>query len=167
MIVTTNGKTKKETYNSMSKQDLIKLKEKIKTELQIVQLTSDDKIFLDVNQAIIHQSELEEIRTKNRRWKEMKLDIVAIVLEILEKNRWGIYFKTEPMQKLPTVDSSSTLYKVNEVSKEQLSESIKNQIEIHTQEKESEWENHQAKNQSQTDNESSSGIEKMSSDTKE
>ena len=120
-----------------------------------------------MNQAIIHESNLEEIRTNNRRWEQMKTDIAEIVLKILEKNRWGIYFKTEPMQKLPTLDSSSTLYKVNEVSKEQLSESIKNQIEIHTQEKESEWENHQAKNQSQTDNESSSGIEKTSRDTKE
>ena len=151
----------------MSRQDLTKLKKIIKTELQIVNLTSDGERFLDMNQAIIHESNLEEIRTNNRRWEQMKTDIAEIVLKVLEKNRWGIYFKTEPMQKLPTLDSSSTLYKVNEVSKEQLSESIKNQIEAHTQEKESEWENHQAKNQSQTDNESSSGIEKMTSDTKE
>ena len=151
----------------MSKQDLTKLKKIIKTELQIVNLTSDGVMFLDINQAIIHESKLEEIRTKNRRWEEMKTNIAEIVLEVLQKNRWGIYFKTEPMQKLPTVDSSSTLYKVNEVSHEQLSESIKNQIEIHAQERNSEWENHQANNQSQIDKESSSGTERMSKDTKE
>ena len=97
----------------------------------------------------------------------MKTNIAEIVLEVLEKNRWGIYFKTEPMQKLPTVDSSSTLYKVNEVSHEQISESIKNQIEIHAQERNSEWENHQAKNQSQIDSELSNGTEKTLNDTKE
>ena len=97
----------------------------------------------------------------------MKTNIAEIVLEVLQKNRWGIYFKTEPMQKLPTVDSSSTLYKVNEVSHEQLSESIKNQIEIHAQEGNSEWENHQTNNQPQIENESSNGTEKMSKDTEE
>ena len=54
----------------------------------------------------------------------------------------------------------TTLYKVNEVNNEQLSESIKNEIESHTQERKSEWENHQAKNQSQTDNELLDGTEK-------
>lgn len=151
----------------MSKQDLRKLKKIIKTELQIVNLTSDGVAFLDINQAIMHESKLEEIRTNNRRWEQMKTNIAEIVLEVLEKNRWGIYFKTEPMQKLPTVDSSATLYKVNEVSHEQLSESIKNQIEIHAHERNSEWENHQANNQSQIDKESSSGTERMSKDTKE
>ena len=95
----------------------------------------------------------------------MKTDIANIVLEVLKKNRSGIYFKSEPMQKLPVIDSSSTLFKVNEVSEDELIESIKTQIEEITSERNNEWENHQAENKSQTDNESLDGTERTLNDT--
>ena len=131
----------------------------------IVNLTSDGETFLDINKAIIHESELEQFRKNNRRWEQMKTDIANIVLEVLKKNRWGIYFKSEPMQKLPVIDSSSTLFKVNEVSEDELIESIKTQMEENTSERNNEWENHQAENKSQTDNESLDGTERTLNDT--
>ena len=149
----------------MLSRELIRLKKIIKTELMIVNLTSDGETFLDINKAIIHESELEQFRKNNRRWEQMKTDIANIVLEVLKKNRWGIYFKSEPMQKLPVIDSSSTLFKVNEVSEDELIESIKTQIEENTSERNNEWENHQAENKSQTDNESLDGTERTLNDT--
>ena len=49
----------------MSKTELKKL---IKTELAIVQVTTDNKKFLNEYKAIIHESELEDIRKQDRRW---------------------------------------------------------------------------------------------------
>ena len=95
----------------------------------------------------------------------MKTDLAENVLKVLEKERWGIFFKSEPMQVLPVQDSATTLYKVNEVSKDQLVESIKMQIETHTQERIDECPEHQAKNKSQIDRESSDGTERISNDT--
>ena len=146
----------------MSKKELRSL---IKTEIAAIYLTSDDKKFLNEYKAIIHESELEDKRNQDRRWRQMKTDLAEIVLKVLEKERWGIFFKSEPMQVLPVQDSATTLYKVNEVSKDQLVESIKMQIETHTQERIDECRNQQAKNESQIDNESSNGIEKTSKDT--
>ena len=143
----------------------IELKSLIKTEIETVYLTSDDKKFLNEHKAVIHESELEDKRNQDRRWRQMKTDLAEIVLKVLEKERWGIFFKSEPMQVLPVQDSATTLYKVNEVNKDQLVESIKMQIEIHTQERMNECREHQAKNESQTDSESSDGIERMSNDT--
>ena len=128
-------------------------------------LTSDDKKFLDEYKAIIHESELEDKRNQDRRWRQMKTDLAEIVLKVLEKERWGIFFKSEPMQVLPVQDSATTLYKVNEVSKDQLVESIKMQIEIHTQERTNECREHQAKIESQIDSEAADGTRKMYNDT--
>ena len=139
----------------------------IKTELRIVNLTSDDNIFLDIDRAIIHESELEEKRIANRRWEKMKDNIAELVLKILQKNRWGIYFKSEPMQTLPVKDSSATLFKVNEVKEESLVDAIKTQIELTTQTKEFEWQANQTKSQSAIDNESSSGTNQTLNDTEE
>ena len=141
------------------------LKSLIKTEIKTVYLTSDDKNFLDEHQAIIHESELDTKRKQDRRWEEMKSELTEIVLAVLENERWGIFFKSEPIQVLPVQDSATTLYKVNEVNRDQLVESIKVQIETHTQERIDECRNQQAKNESQTDNESSDGIERTSKDT--
>jgi hypothetical protein len=155
---------KKEVYESLSRNELIK---SIKTELRIISLTSDDNIFLDTDKAIIHESELEEKRIENRRWEQMKENITELVLKILQENRWGIYFKSEPMQTLPVKDSSATLFKVNEVKYEQLIDAIRTQIELTTQTKEFEWQANQTKNQSAIDNESSAGTNQTLKDTEE
>ena len=85
----------------MSKTALTKL---IKTELAIVQVTTDSKRFLNKYEALIHEAGLEEKRNKHRSWENMKQELVNIVLEVLKKNRWGIYFQNEPMQSLPMKD---------------------------------------------------------------
>ena len=148
----------------MSKQKLIKL---IKTELTITYLTTDDKRFIDENQAIIHESELEEKRKQDRRQEQMIVDIAEVMLEILQKERWGIFFKSEPMQSLPVQDSPTTLYRVNEVKEEMLVDAIRKQIEVNAQEREKECRENQAKNAPRIDRELSDGTEKTLNDTNE
>ena len=101
-------------------------------------LTSDDKNFLDEHQAIIHESELDTKRKQDRRWEEMKINLTEIVLTVLKNERWGIFFKSEPMQVLPVQDEATTLYKVNEVREDVLVDAIKKQIEISVQKGENE-----------------------------
>ena len=142
------------------------LKKLIKTELAIVKVTTDNKKFLSEYKALIHESCLEEKRKQQRSWEEMKQNIADIVLEVLRKNRWGIYFKSEPMQVLPVKDSASTLFKVNDVNIDEFEQAIKSQIDT-AAERNEECQESQAKNTLQTDNESSNGIERMSNDTEE
>ena len=143
----------------MSKTALTKL---IKTELAIVQVTTDSKRFLNKYEALIHEAGLEEERNKNRSWENMKQELVNIVLEVLKKNRWGIYFQNEPMQSLPMKDSLSTLYKVNQVEIDEFEEAVMMQFDKESERK-NECQENQAKD-SQTDNELLNGIEKMSGD---
>tara|TARA_R110002051_G_scaffold315419_1_gene393738 strand:+ start:209 stop:655 length:447 start_codon:yes stop_codon:yes gene_type:complete len=148
----------------MSKVELRKL---IKTELAIVQVTTDNKKFLNEYKAIIHESELEDIRKQDRSWNKMKQNITDMVLEVLKKNRWGIYFKSEPMQVLPVKDSASTLFKVNDVSVDEFEDAIKKQID-ETAERNQECQENQAKsNNLPTGKESLSGTETILNDIKE
>ena len=96
----------------------------------------------------------------------MKQNIADIVLEVLRKNRWGIYFRSEPMQVLPVKDSASTLFKVNDVNIDEFEQAIKSQIDT-AAERNEECQENQTENTLQTDNESLDGIEKMSNDTEE
>ena len=146
----------------MSKTELKKL---IKTELAIVQVTTDNKKFLNEYKAIIHESELEDIRKQDRRWNKMKQNITDMMLEVLKKNRWGIYFKSEPMQVLPVKDSTSTLFKVNDVNMDEFQQAIKTQID-----RESERNNGCQENQARDlpiDNESLDGTKMTLNDTNE
>tara|TARA_R110000824_G_scaffold81812_1_gene205447 strand:+ start:4577 stop:5047 length:471 start_codon:yes stop_codon:yes gene_type:complete len=144
----------------MSKTALTKL---IKTELAIVQVTTDSKKFLNKYEALIHEVGLEEKRNENRSWENMKQELVNIVLEVLKKNRWGIYFQNEPMQSLPMKDSLSTLYKVNQVELDEFEEAVKMQFDKESERNEQCQEN-QAKDL-QTDKGLSDGTKTISKDT--
>ena len=96
----------------------------------------------------------------------MKQNIADMVLEVLQKNRWGIYFKSEPMQVLPVKESSTTLFKVNEVNIDEFEQAIKSQIDKEA-ERNKECQENQAKNTLQIDNESSDGTKMTSQDTEE
>ena len=104
-----------------------KLKSYVKTELRQIYLASDDKIFLTEYEALIHESDLEDKRKKERRWNEMILNITELVCKVLEDKNWGLFFKNEPMQALPIQDSG-TLYKVNEVKIEELVSCLEQEI---------------------------------------
>ena len=151
----------KKIQNVFQNSYVIKLKSWIKTELVAIYLTSDNKRHLNEYKALIHESELEENREKDRRWETMKTNIAELVCEVLNNKKWGIFFKNEPMQSLPVQDST-TIYKINEVKEEALVQAIKEAVE----ERVSEWQNHQT-GQNQSDNESLNGMNQTLSDTKE
>ena len=142
------------------------LKSLIRTELAVAAVTTDNKRFLNEHKALIHESGLEDKRQQQRSWESMKDKIARLVLEVLAENRWGIYFKSEPMQVLPVKDSSSTLFKVNEVNLDEFEQTIKSQIDKDA-ERSRECQENQAANTLQTDRESSTGIETMLNDTEE
>ena len=146
---------------------MIELRSLIKTEITTVYLTSDSEKFLEMDLAILHESELEEIRQQNRRWEQMKTNIAELVLEVLKKERWGIFFKSEPMQVLPVQDSETTLFKVNEVKQDQLIESIKNAMEREVQERSNECQEHQAKKELPIDKKLSNGTQTTLKDIEE
>ena len=142
------------------------LKSLIRTELAVVKVTTDNKKFLNEYKAIIHESGLEDKRKQQRSWESMKDKIARLVLDMLKENRWGIYFKSEPMQVLPVKDSSSTLFKINEVNLDEFEQTIKSRIDKES-ERSSECQENQTENIPQIDKESLTGTERMLDDTKE
>ena len=64
-------------------------------------------------------------------------EIHKLFLKVLNSNNWGLYFKGEPISRIPTNDDSM-VYKVNEVKFERLIEEIQNILESDCQENEQE-----------------------------
>ena len=151
----------KKIQKSFQNSYVTKLKSWIKPELITIYLTSDNKQYLNEYKALIHESDLEENRNKDRRWEEMKTNIAELVCEVLKNKKWGIFFKNEPMQSLPVQDGT-TIFKVNEVREDELVDAIKQAVE----ERVGEWQNHQT-GQNQNDNESLHGTNQILNDTKE
>ena len=86
----------------------------LKTELRAVNVTSDNEVFLDMGNAIEHQIKLLKQVKKNEEKDKMMSNINETIKKVLEDNNWGIYFKGEPFQHVPTQDSNN-FYKINEV----------------------------------------------------
>jgi hypothetical protein len=107
---------------------------------------------------------LEDDKKKDRRWEQMKAELTELVCKILEEKQWGIFFKNEPMQALPVQDNT-TLYKINEVKKEELVTAIDEAVEKTMTERVTEWRKHQT-SQNQKYEESSSGTKMTSEDIK-
>ena len=53
--------------------------------------------------------------------------IINIILQVLEKNNWGIYFKGQGLQELP-VSGEGSLYRINNVREESLRKAIKEEL---------------------------------------
>ena len=72
----------------MTKSSTNMLKKKLKTELKIVHLTSDDNIFLNEKEALQHEWLLENKREITRKEVEMIDDNLKSVVEVLNRNDW-------------------------------------------------------------------------------
>lgn len=132
----------------MTKSSTNMLKKKLKTELKIVHLTSDDNIFLNEKEALQHEWLLENKREITRKEVEMIDDNLKSVVEVLNRNDWGIFFKGEPVTSLPVQDGMK-VYKVNEVKLDAFLDELRMRL---TENKEEECQNHQI-NQNQIDRE--------------
>ena len=59
----------------------------------------------------------------------MEKKIREIILRILQRNNWGIYFKGKPLQELP-VSGESSMYRVNGVRDESVRDAISEELSI-------------------------------------
>jgi hypothetical protein len=50
-------------------------------------------------------------------------DVQNIIERIIQGNNWGLYFKANPLENLPSQDGQH-IYKVNDVSKEEVSKAV-------------------------------------------
>ena len=122
----------------------------MKTELEIVYVTTNNKKFLLKNDAIKHEMALQEENQIKRNKEAMIMEIHELISKVLSKNDWGVFFKAEPLQDCP-VQEGAKMYKVNEVSVDRLYDALKRTLN----EMENDWE--QNTKEKPTDNESSIG----------
>jgi hypothetical protein len=124
---------KKNSENSLKKN----LKSYLKHELDRIWITSDEKKFLRIDDALKHEETLEKKRAIIQKEENKVTEIHKLFLKVLNSNNWGLYFKGEPISRIPTNDDSM-VYKVNEVKFERLIEEIQNILESNCQENEQE-----------------------------
>tara|TARA_B100000902_G_scaffold322971_1_gene316544 strand:+ start:2707 stop:3177 length:471 start_codon:yes stop_codon:yes gene_type:complete len=145
-----NGKMKKMNLNNTY---LMWLKSLLKTELTATYLASDGSRFFEEYEAVIYEYSLQQNKAKERRWNEMKTKIAELVCDIIKEKQWGIFFKHEPMKALPVQDETS-LYKINEVNRDELMDAVMQALE----ERMSGWQERKANiKEEQIDNELSTG----------
>ena len=109
----------------------------LKHELDRIWITSDEKKFLRIDDALKHEETLEKKRAIIQKEENKVTEIHKLFLKVLNSNNWGLYFKGEPISRIPTNDDSM-VYKVNEVKFERLIEEIQNTLESNCQENEQE-----------------------------
>ena len=156
----------KKSLQSLHRKELKKkLREEAKSlirgELRRISVTSDNKSFLDSDKAIAHQVEvLIERKKKEKKAKEMS-DINNIIKQVLDSNNWGIYFKGEPFQHVPTQDSTS-FYKINEIKLENFLDMVHEKLSEAQINKDKQWETRSIDSEErQIDNESLDGSKRM------
>ena len=113
------------------------MKSYLKHELERVWITSDEKKFLRIDDALKHEETIEKKRAIIQKEEDKVTEIHKLFLKVLNRNNWGLYFKGEPISRIPTNDDSM-VYKVNEVKFERLIEEIQNILENDCQENEQE-----------------------------
>ena len=59
----------------------------------------------------------------------MKEEIKRIVISLLQKNNWGIYFKGQPLIEMP-VNGQGNIYKLNDISIDELEGAISDEFDI-------------------------------------
>ena len=147
------------SHKKESKKELERKAEShLKTELRGVSLTSDGKVFMSTEKAIAHQIKLFIENKKQEKKDKVMSDINNTIKQVLESNNWGIYFKGEPFQHVPTQDSTS-FYKINEVKLDNFLDVIHEKLLENRMEKE--WQERSMNSEEkQTDSESSDGSKK-------
>ena len=118
-----NIKKKKKISSSTYRRRLLEM---IKTELTTVYLTSNQKKFLSLNDALECESGEEEKREIIKNKKDEIMKIYELLAKVLAKNDWGIFFKGEPIEGYPTQDGMK-MYKVNEIASDRLFEAIESE----------------------------------------
>ena len=96
------------------------LEEKLKSEIESIWLTSDEKKFIEKEEALVHEYEIQK---ENKDKDKKVMEIYDIIVKILSSNDWGLYFKGDPIVSLP-VNQGEKVFKVNDVTLEELHNSL-------------------------------------------
>lgn len=126
------------------------LKSTLKTELHIVYITTNHRVFLNENDALKCEEVEHQKKEKLLKQEKVIMNIQQTILKILAENKWGIYYKGDPLESA-VVQDGNTVYKVNEVSVDQIIDALR----YTENEREDKWEDNTQENR--TDNESSIG----------
>ena len=133
----------------MKKKELEKM---LRTELRAVYVTTNNKSFLHLNNAIKCEYLEQKRKNKEKQKEELIMNIHELLSKILSKNDWGVFFKGEPIEGYPTQDGVK-MYKVNEITADKLYDAIDNTL----QKMENECQENGSQENEQTDGESSNG----------
>ena len=97
----------------------MKIKELIKTELDIVYITTDHRKFIEYEDAVHYELRIQNNKDRvNQKMKNI-MNIRDVFLNMLKENGWGIYHHSNPIQSLQVKDGPP-LFTVNNVEDETL-----------------------------------------------
>ena len=96
---------------------------KIKHELDTVYIDSSGGRHLTYEKALCAEAQIQTVKEFKLKQKEQIMDIIELVMKILKRENWGVYYKNQPMQPLEMQDGNS-LYKVNQVDEMDIEEAI-------------------------------------------
>ena len=96
---------------------------KLKHELSTVYIDTSGTKHLDYNKALCAQAQIDMAQEVKLQKKEEIMNIVELILRMLEKENWGIYYKNQPIQPLELQDGNS-LYQVNQVDESEIEKVI-------------------------------------------
>ena len=101
----------------------------ITTELETVYITTSGDKFLKEIDALCAQSQIQQQKESREKRREMIMDMVDILINVLKENNWGVFYKSEPMQTL-TLQDDAPLLRINEVDGESIEQAILSAIEM-------------------------------------
>jgi hypothetical protein len=97
---------------------------KIKRELDTVYIDSSGTKHLDYMKALCAEAQIESCRERKLQKKQRIMDTVELIMQVLESENWGVFYKNQPIQPLETQDGSA-LYRVNQVDECEIETAIK------------------------------------------
>ena len=112
-------------------QDITKLqhlRNEIKTELDTVYITSSGDRYIKEMDALCAESQIQKTRKIQEKRRKIIMSMVDILINILEENNWGVFWKNEPIQTLKLQDDTPLL-KINEVDEEAIEGAVLKFIE--------------------------------------
>ena len=92
---------------------------KLKKELDFVYIDSSGKKYLEYMEAQCAEAQIQMCIERKLQKKQMIMDTVELIMQVLKSENWGVYYKNQPMQPLEMQDGDA-LYKVNQVDESEI-----------------------------------------------
>ena len=75
--------------------------------------------------ALCAEAKIQKTKKAQRKRENRIMEIIDLLFEVLKKNNWGVFYKSEPMQTL-SIQDGTPLLKINEVDEDVLEKATKN-----------------------------------------